>query len=295
MGTALSFCENGEILVNECGNVPPKPPPPPKQMRCCPDNSALLKEILKIVKQNKKAIGYDNYPVTLPQSFIRTDGREKGSEKIESLTSFFAWYVQRFDEIVGEFEIPIEVEDSDLLKEGSQTVKFKLPNIAEAIAELFLMVMNINITNEVNLNVAMRTLAEAGADKQQNFKSAMMLDAIVEYLGFSYKDVVQKLPLTFTPGEEILTRILKETEVDVSVVEYDDNMNLQRALFELLQSAAIVRAKHWKQVDPKKDIKSQVLSTLLQNKDLIGQLVKGINFEDLERQINNINDEQNSL
>ena len=97
------------------------------------------------------------------------------------------------------------------------------------------MVMNINITNEVSLNVAMRTLAEAGADKQQNFKSAMMLDSIVEYLGFKYKDESKKLPLTFTPGEEVLTRILQETEVDVSTIEYDDDMNLQRALFEQVE------------------------------------------------------------
>lgn len=292
--TALTFCEDGEILSSSCTINPPKPPPPPPpKMRCCPDNSALLREILKIVKQNKKAIGYNDYPVSVPQSLIKTDGREKGDIKLESLTQFLGWYVQRFDEVVGEFEIPIEVEDTDLLKEGNQTVKFKLPNIAEAIAELFLMVMNINITNEVSLNVAMRTLAEAGADKQQNFKSAMMLDSIVEYLGFKYKDESKKLPLTFTPGEEVLTRILQETEVDVSTIEYDDDMNLQRALFELLQSAAVIRAKHWKQVDPKQDIKSQILSSLLQNKDLITQLIKGLNYEELEKQINNINDEQN--
>ncbi|MGB3761272.1 MAG: hypothetical protein WBA07_33675 [Rivularia sp. (in: cyanobacteria)] len=293
--TALTFCEDGTIHQNQCLPNTPKPPPPPlPKMRCCPDNSALLKEILKIVKQNKKAIGYDDYPVSVPQSFISVDGKEKGSKNVESITQFFAWYIERFDEIVGEFEIPIEVEDSDLLKGGNQTVKFKLPNIAEAIAELFLMVMNINITNEVQLNVAMRTLTEAGADKQQNYKSAMMLDAIVEYLGFAYKDVPQKLPLTFTPGEEILTRILKETEVDVSTIEYADNMNLQRALLELLQSAAIIRAKHWKQVDQKKDVKSQILSNLLQNKDLISQFIKGLNLEELEDEINKINNEQNT-
>jgi hypothetical protein len=263
-------------------------------MRCCPDNSALLQQILKVVKQNKKVLGFDDYPVSVPESFVSVDGKEKANKNVESITQFFAWYIERFDEIVGEFEIPIEVEDIDLLKDGNQTVKFKLPNIAEAIAELFLMMINISINNETQLNIAIRTLTEAGADKQQNFKSAMMLDAIIEYLGFSYKDVAQKLPLTFTPGKEVLIEILKETEVDVSTIEYDDNMNLQRALFELLQSAAIIRTKHWKQIDPKKDIKGQVLSTLLQNKDLISKFIKGLNLEELEDEINKINVEQNT-
>ena len=261
-------------------------------MRCCPDNSALLREILKIVKQNKKAIGYDDYPVSVPKSLITEKGKAPGNENKQSLTQFLAWFVQRFDEVVGEFEIPIVIEDTDLTKEGNQSLTVRLPNIAEAIAEMFVMTMNLNIVNEVQMNAVTRILAESGADKQQNFKSYMMLEAITEHLGFSYKDITEKLPLTFTPGAEALLDILKEKEIDVTCIEYDDDMNMPKQMHELLQAAAIIRARYWQPIDTKKDIKKQIIASFLQNRYVISELLGKFDLKDLENQINNIKDEQ---
>lgn len=290
---AISFCSNGEIKYQSCSLFPPLPPPPPEIMRCCSDNANLLKQILKIVKQNNQSIGHSDYPVTLPSSLVNRNGKEPGTEKVNSITQFIAWYVQRFDELLGQFEIPIEIEDTDLTKEGNQSLTVKLPNVAESIAEMFMMLMNLNITNEVQMNMMTRVLAETGADKQQNFKSYMALEAIVEFLGFSYDDGTTKLPLTFSPGEEELQNILKETEVDVSYIDYNDDINLPKQMHELLNAAAIIRAKHWYKLDTKGDIKKQILSQIFQSKDLIAKLLKEVDLEELEEEINKIKAQQN--
>ncbi|MGB3652950.1 MAG: hypothetical protein WBA41_17275 [Rivularia sp. (in: cyanobacteria)] len=335
-----TICESGDTDYSP-KKKPFKPPPPPRRMKCCPDNSALLKTILKlvrennilvkenhlvvtennaivrqnnevikevdktvqenneivkdnneIVKENKKRIGVLEYPVSVPKSLINVNGKEQGNKNVENLTQLLAWYVERFDEVVGQFEIPIEIEDADLTKEGNQKLEVKLPNIAESIAEMFTMLLNLNIVNEVQMNMNTRLLAEMGADKQQNFKSYMALEAIVEFLGFSYRDATTKLPLTFTPGAEELSDILKEKEIDVSYIDYDDKINLPKQMQELLQSAAIIRSVHWRNFKKSGNMASQIKDLMINNKDLFERMLKGLDLEKLEKEINEIKKQQ---
>lgn len=269
-----------------------KPPPPPKNMRCCPDNSQLLKEILKIVRENKAAIGVQDYPVTVPTSLINKNNIEPGDKKLTSLTQFLGWYVERFDEVLGQFEIPIEIEDSDLVTEGNQKLKITLPNIAESIGEMFMMLLSLTINNDVILNMNTRILAETGSDKQQNFKSYMLLEAITEYLGFKYKTVNKDLPLTFTPEAPTVAKILQNKTYKVSCIEFDDKINLPKQMTELLQSAAITRAVHWQKLDPKQDITKQLFGSILNSKDLISQLLANLDLGKLEKELNEINKKQ---
>jgi hypothetical protein len=287
-----SYCEDG-VVNTKPSRRRNKRIPPPRPMKCCPDNSTLLKQILKIVKENKKAIGVDEYPATVPKSFINKNGKEAGVKQLSNLTQLVGWYVERFDEVVGQFEIPIDVDDIDLTKKGNQSVKIRLPNIAESIAEMFLMILNITINNEVQTNIATRILAETGADKQQNFKSYMMLEAITEYLGFSYREQDKGMPLTFSPGKESFDEMLVEKEVRVSCVEYDDKVNLPKQMQELLNAAAIVRGALWKQLDPKKDLKKQLLDSLIASSALLNRGDTESSLAEIEKEINLIQIEEN--
>ena len=237
-------------------------------MVCCPTtyaNNKLLKELTEKVKKLSEIVGVDEYPASLPASLISKDEGFLGNLipnqdiEIKSLTSLFGWYIERFDEIVGQFEIPIEIKDSDPTKPGDQPVGLKLPNIAESIAEMVMLQMQTAINTETLVNMLTRTLVETGQDKQQNFKSYMLIQAIAEYMGFEYKQTSQKLPFTFHPGKESLEEMLKECELDISVAEYSDKVDLRGNLNDLLQAAAIIKAKYWKKVDHKGDIKQQII------------------------------------
>lgn len=253
--------------------------PPPKEkccMKCCPPpddtlTKLLLKEVIKLSEKVKKlsdVVGVDEYPAELPSSLISKDEGFLGNlipnapKKIPNLTQFLAWYVERFDEIMGQWEIPIEVKDSDPTKPGDQPVGFKLPNMAEAIAEMFGLMLQTSVNSQILVNMNTRATLEIGQNKQQIFKTYMLALAIADHMGFDYKEVKHKLPMLFNINEEELDKLLKESELEVTAVEYTDSADLKAVSAELLQAAAIIRAVHFRKFDPKGDIKQGVVDLI---------------------------------
>ncbi|KST64081.1 hypothetical protein BC008_41495 [Mastigocoleus testarum BC008] len=256
---------------------PLKEPPYPYMRKCCPDNSYLLKKIYKEVKKANKRIGSDEFPATVPESLLKQDGKESGTKQIENLGSLIAWFAERMDELIGEFEIPIEIEDADLLKDGDQKLSIKLPNIAEAIAEIFSLVLNNSVNQDVILAMATKALVESGSSKQVATKNNYLLESIVDYLAFKTKDKVIEMPMTFTPGAQDFSLMLQEKYVEVLVTEYDDKTNLQKTLTELLFAGAVIRGAFYRRIEnpsiAKQEIQDNIFRAL--------QIKK--NLEDVER------------
>ena len=255
-------------VILTCGDyVPPTnkyPPPPPKKkkccknddMACCPDNSALLKALLAKVNKLSQTVGVDDYPASLPASLITKNGKNAGKISIPNLTQLIGWYIQRFDEIMGQFEINLDVAKPD--KEG-ETVSIKLPNLAEATAEIMTLLFQISINSEILVNLCNRNLIETGQSKQQEFKIYMAINSLIEYFGFGVNETSETMPLTFTPGETSFSKMLKETNISVKGTEYDGKQPFHGALLDLLQAAAIIRAVHWKKLDAGKDVAQQLI------------------------------------
>lgn len=259
-------------VILTCGDyVPPVnkyPPPPPKKkkcckdddMTCCPDNSDLLKALLAKVNKLSQIVGVDEYPASLPASLVTKDGKNPGKTSIPNLTELFGWYIQRFDEIMGQFEINLEVAKPD--KEG-ETIPIKLPNMAEAIAEMMTLMFQTSINSEILVNLCNRTLIETGQNKQQEFKNHMAINSLIEYFGFGIKETAETMPLTFTPGETSFSKMLQETNISVKGTEYDGKQPFHGALLDLLQAAAIIRAVHWKKLDASKNIAQQLIDSIV--------------------------------
>lgn len=256
--------------------IAPPPPPPLKNcdcnMTCCPSttqNDQLLRSLLQKVDKLSKIIGVDDYPVNLPSSLISKDegffGNLLPNENVNvpSLTQFLTWYVLRFDEIMGQWEIPIEIKDSDPTTPGEQPVGIKLPNIAECLAEMFTLCFQTNINSETLLNMGMRTLGETEADKQQNFITYKLLQSLTDWVGYKQKDVKVKMPLMTTLNKTRYDQILQESEVEVAVAEFDDKFGLEADLMRFREAASILQASHKVKVDPNGDIKAQILKYLL--------------------------------
>ena len=253
--------------------IEPPPPPPPEEcdcMGCCPDVSnqdALLKLILKRI---------GTLPVDVPASYLTKKGVQPAQiKKIESLTEFTAWFAERFDETIGEFEITIEIDDADLTKEGKQKQTIRLPNLAESIAEMFSLMIHSNINNELILNIVNRTLIESGQIKQSEYKTFSAVNALIDYIGFHTNSKTEKMPLSFKPGELSFDKLLKESEVNVSVLTYTQKETLAATMQTLLQAAAIIRAVHYRRTP---GTKQQIASTL--KEDLVGLLGESGNLTD---------------
>lgn len=264
----------GKVLANPVGLVPfgklypcpcnlVLPPPPPKKkkedddMGCCDLVAVLLKKIQRI----EEVIGVDEYPATLPatlitknESFLEkvvdTVTGNKHTVDIPSMTSLMEWQIKRFDEIMGQFEIPIQIKhgEDDAQADTAKLKGFNLPNIAESIAEMMGLLLHISYNSELLVNMNTRNLLETGQTKLQGFKTYMVAEAIMEYLGFSHKDADHKIAFTFTPDKHNFRELLVETEVDITAIEFDEKYNLKHTLIELLNTAAIVRAVNFRHV-----------------------------------------------
>lgn len=226
-------------------------------------------ESRNLVNKLSKVIGVDDYPVKLPKSLItKTEGFPgnlipDGEVEVPSLTRLQTWYIERFDEIMGQWEIPIEIKDSDPSTPGNQSVGVKLPNIAEAMAEMFTLVFQSHINTETLLNMQLRNLIESGMDKQQNFVTYKLLQSLTDWVGFKQKDIELKMPLTFTLNKTRYDEILQESEVKVGCVEFDDKFGLEADLMRFRKAASILDSVHFKKINPNGDIKGQILKYLL--------------------------------
>jgi hypothetical protein len=270
------------VLFSNCPKQSTVSPPPPAQrkrecceMSCCPqprnpDNDALLKKLLKKVEDLDKKIG--EFPATVPETFISERQGFIGSLlpkrtiEINSHVEMWDWFVRRFDEIVGELKIYIEVKDVDPTKPGDQPQGIVLPNFAEAIAEMFGLLLQISINSETATTLLIKILVESGAAKQQGFTNFSYVKAIADYLNFKREDKTAPIQLSFTPNSDSLESFIKEAKVNADIVELDDDeQDFNVSLTKLLKSAAIIDSVYLKRFEKGSDIAKQIVE-LVQNR-----------------------------
>jgi hypothetical protein len=270
-----------DVLFTDCPKYQTKPAPPPEkrkrkccEMSCCPqtrnpDNDALLRKILKRLEDIDKKTG--EFPLELPESFISKREGFLGklipdkTLTINSHSEMWIQWLRFFDEIVGEFEIPIEIKDADPLKPGDQPVGMRIPNIAEGIAEMMGLLLDISINSETAVNMSARTLIEAGSTKLQGVTNYTYVKAIADYLNFKKENITKDVALSFTHSEEEFDKFLVESKVKAEGIQLSDDKDAQdfsKQLGKLLHAAAVIEAVFWRKLDPKKDLGKQFVNTI---------------------------------
>ncbi|BBD64478.1 hypothetical protein NIES4072_18600 [Nostoc commune NIES-4072] len=223
-----------------CGDYKVLPPPPakPKKKCCmsCDNNDALLKLILKRI---------GNLPASVPDYFTK---QNPSYISIESLAELMLWQMQQLDALMGSYPIKIEVEDTDLTKEGNQTQKLELPNQAELLAELLGLVITLKRDTHATLVTAIKAMGESGMTKNLATQTLDVTLANAEFLGYKLEQVKRKIPSLFTPGGANLEETLKEKEVEIVSYENTDKKDLQDDLKFLKTMAARWNAQNWRQV-----------------------------------------------
>jgi hypothetical protein len=259
--------------------TPPSPfpnPPPRRQNKmdaCCRENLAFLRAIYT-------KLGLARFPGQLPTTIIQEVPKE-GEEPAEpaqvpipDLVTLLNWQFERDDERWGQWEVQIDIKDSDITKEGDQKKSIKFPNLAESVAELEGQMLSImtNVDGLVALQV--KNLAESGMARQEAIKGYLASKAIIKYMAFKSTEIDIPVPMTFTAGAETISELLKESEGHIKGTDYVEKETLRDVYLDLLQAAAIIRAVHWQRIDTKTDTKSQLLSILKGSVDLAASIVK---------------------
>lgn len=275
------------------GNRPhyDSPPPPPKDccMQCCgsksPIDQALLGLILKEVRNVKKVVGYDEFPVRMPESLIDKDegfiGNLIPNAPVEepNLAKLLARFIRYFDEIMGQWEIPIEIKDTDPNEPGDQPKGVRLKNVAEALADLYAVMIDSYVINQQLLQVGSKNLIETGLTKQNVVQNYYALLCLIDFFGFKYKEIDAKVPLSFKVGEEKYEDFIKESEQTIKVFDVDVNdknvVTYKDDMAVLKHAASIIKAVYFRKLDHKGDMKQQLIDLVKQAAQYSGKVTSG--------------------
>jgi hypothetical protein len=194
---------------------------------------------------------------------------------IENIPQQISWMVQVLDEVLGSFPVGITLADSDLIKVGEEEQKIRVPNIAEALAELTGMALLNHSATELSVNMLVRILCETGTGRQQSIKNYYLLDVIRDYLGCATKEKTIQAPFAYDPVLDLgkdqkdeFAKFLTPKMVDIDIEELDEKHSLSRWLVQIDSIYALCRAYMTRPARDKnevykylKDIASQFVPT----------------------------------
>jgi hypothetical protein len=248
-------------------------PKPKDDMSCCPEHTTLLKKLsadlkklLEEIQKANKAIGSDEWkdPARVPENFLWQEGRKPKQISVRNLSELVLWSAKATQESLGEFEIGIEIEDSDPLQEGNQKKKVWLNNVAECLGELFMMCFDANVNTQVLINLLTRNITEEVQTKRIAFTNNAHLKCLAAYLGYNTKPEEKELPISINLEAERLDAMLTESNPKVSVPVPDFKDNYQVALMQLLQGANVTIARGVKKLDKERSYAEQIKEMLKQ-------------------------------
>ena len=251
--------------------------------------------ITTIVNLIAKRIGTSSYPVEVPESLLQGTGDKV--KKLESNAEFLHWLTYQFDGLVGQFPIDVEVKDIDPLKEGDQNKTIQLPNIAEAIAEIYGLVIKSSVNQEVELNMLLRLAAEAIATKNAAVVTQDYARANALFLGYkaNYKPRELQYNFDFTnanldPKSKepiVLEKLLRTVKGYVQGWQLEDKETVVGFLQKLMFSAGIIKAVFFRGKGQQKELQREINSMANDEK------AQEAKFEAFIKQINDPNSQFN--
>jgi len=239
---------------------------------CCREN-------LKFLRAIYTHLGLFKFPGQLPATIIQEVVKE-GEEPAEppqvpifTLVDLLMWQFERDDERWGQWQVQINVKDSDITQEGDQGKQVKFPNLAESIAEIEGQILSLTANVDALVAITTKNLVESGLGRQEAIKGYLASKAIIKYMAFKTTEIDVEIPACFTSEAETISELVKESAIHFKGLDYTEKETLRDILLDLLQAAAIIRAVHWQRIDTKKDTKTQLLE-LLKNSASLASLVK---------------------
>lgn len=187
--------------------------------------------------------GFHRFPAEVPQWLLDIED-EKGKNKnkkenayISDNLHFQEWTVRQLDALFGQFPIKIKYRDDQ-----NKEQELVLENIAETLAELTGLGLNIASDSDASVAIGMKNLVETAKAANIALVASDYAKANAEYLGYRSKEYTREVPLTFTPKAESIKEALKESKQKIVGFKFDDKEDLQEQLNKLLIVSQIVKS-----------------------------------------------------
>lgn len=186
--------------------------------------------------------GIHEFPTQVAETMSTySDGEETIS--IYNLSSYIAWFIRQFDMLVGQFPIEIEIEDTDPATKGNQTKKVELPNLSEALAELYGVALTGSTNADLAINFLMRLSAEVIATKNSSLITQDYAKANASFLGYRGNPKQREIDYAFNPQRlDSLEEFLQNSKASIVGWSEDDKESVVGYLQRLAFSAGIIKA-----------------------------------------------------
>ncbi|MBD2150803.1 hypothetical protein H6F44_11825 [Pseudanabaena sp. FACHB-1277] len=234
-----------------------------------------------------KTAGIEKYPIEVPRSLLTGTGDQV--DKLQSQTDFMFWLTNQLDSLIGEFPIEIEVKDIDPLTKGDQKQKIQLPNLAEAIAEIYGLVAKGAVNQEVDQAMLLRIAAEVIAAKNGIAITQDYAKANAKFLGYkgnpadrelTYQFDFSKLVLGEKDQEVRIDEILQTVKGHVKGWQNEDKETAADFFMKLMFAAGIIKSvffRNKKQMREVLEKADEQVKERLKSEDDWKQFLKDIN------------------
>lgn len=186
--------------------------------------------------------GLHGFPTNVPKTLLGyTDADQP--ETIKDLSAYLDWFVKQFDAIAGQFPIKIRIEDVDPLTPGNQIKEVELPNISEALAELYGLNIGTSVNSDVTVNFLMRLASEVIATKNAALITQDYSKANAAFLGYKGNAARREINYSFDPAKlGSLDEFLKESKGYIVGWQEEDKESVVGFLQRIVFSSGIIKA-----------------------------------------------------
>jgi hypothetical protein len=225
------------------------------------DVAAGLELGIRRTEQVAKHVGVDQFPIHLPSTIIQDEshgflgdlGNLKNKifkQKVESVAELIAWKIANDNEVHGQWQEVIEVEDADPTKPGNQKKRVVLPNMARSFRELIL----LNSIQIKAVGFILDTTLKMYVDLANAKVSVATIEAIIrdiqDYLDYPTIEKYIDVPIGIRiPKEndhpddkEDIERFLQNSHVKAKFDDWTGEGSIHDMLVVLLEAASMIRA-----------------------------------------------------
>lgn len=242
---------------------------PPSEKEQEVEVNSLIGYINTAIAHVYKRAGYNQFP-TIVQETMLTYSEDDLNVEITNFSTYFAWFLDQFDLLMGQFPIQIKIQDTNLAQEGDQSLTVEMPNLSEALAETYGLAISASANADLAVNFLMRLASEVIATKNATLITQDYAKANASFLGYRGNPKGREVDYSFNPADmSAFDKFLQTSKGKIVGWSDESKESLIDYLQRLMFSAGIIK------------------SVFMRNKDQVNQLKK-----ELEALMTNPEDEK---
>jgi hypothetical protein len=216
--------------------------PGPSVVPIVPKN--LIDAIAGLIAANYMRAGFGRYPVIMPDSLIASDnlaGDAVPTNSIENQAEWLEWMIKQKDAIDGEWPIDITIKD------GIQSKPMRFENVAEALAEITGLVVQVAADADTAVNAACTAAGIAQKAVNAATIGQKNVECLIQCFGFRTGFRALFVQSSITPADPDdknfnVRKFLSPSSQNLAVLTDNDDFDFQAMLDRILRNTEVARA-----------------------------------------------------